>query len=112
MKKTFTDADRDLSLEEIKAGIELYKQMEEAKQMGIIADRVAKAFKLLEDGKFNEFVKELVDCADYSVHSSGHRKCMDEALDKELAERTVSYDVLTDKDFDKMQKDHEKKQME
>jgi len=109
MKKTFTDADRDLSLEEIKAGIELYKQMEEVKQMGIIADRVAKAFKLLEDGKFNEFVKELVDCADHSVHSGQHRSVMDDALNKELGKRVVSYDVLTDEDFDKMQEEHEKK---
>lgn len=77
--------------------------------MGRIADRCAKAFKLLEDGKFNEFVKELVDCADFSVHSSTHRYCMDEALDKELAKRVVNCNVLKDKDFDKMQEDFEKR---
>jgi len=84
MRKTFTNADRDLSVEDLKIGMKIYQEMMEVAKMGVIADRVAKAFKMYKAGDIKGFVKEIIDTADYSVHSSTHRAALDKAIDIEF----------------------------
>jgi len=50
--------------------------------MGILKDRVANAFKLHKEGKFNEFCRALVACGD--VRWAGHRNIVDAEVENQL----------------------------
>ena len=52
-------------------------------KMGIIKERVRRAFRLYKAGDLRGFVQELVDCADHSVKAQFHRDIMDAEIENQ-----------------------------
>ena len=54
--------------------------------MGVIAIRVSKAKQLYREGRVLEAMQELIDTADKSVNSAGHRTILDDEVKKQFGE--------------------------